>query len=189
MCQLSLRNSNPKEQQISQRVSHQLLETSAQRRRSRGNVFGVYSYRTDRLDRSSITIAPTYGLESQNWGYAGAYMQRFGLFKLTASIIDQTREKSYLSRDYLSAVAKKFQYRLPAELNDPFDRHGSHEETDSRNTCQQPGAISDSWPRPFILWQNQPPRHSHRTILEGVSAQGSRDHCNLQARQRVLTAK
>lgn len=72
-----------------------------------GNVFGVYSYRTDRLDRSSITIAPTYGLESQNWGYAGAYMQRFGLFKLTASIIDQTREKSYLSRDYFERSREK----------------------------------------------------------------------------------
>lgn len=65
-----------------------------------GMVFGIYSYRTDRLGRSNIVVAPTYGIKSQNTGYLGSYMQRFGLFKVTASIQDQVREKSYLSNSY-----------------------------------------------------------------------------------------
>jgi hypothetical protein len=72
-----------------------------------GMVFGVYSYRTDRLGRSHIVVAPTYGLESRNWGYLGSYMQRFGLFKVTASIVDQVREKSYLANDYFERSRAK----------------------------------------------------------------------------------
>lgn len=82
-----------------------------------GFVFGVYSYRTDRLGRSSIVIAPTYGIESQNWGYLGSYMQRIGLFRVTASIVDQTREKSYLSNDYFErSRAKVLDIQYPLNL-------------------------------------------------------------------------
>lgn len=72
-----------------------------------GMVFGVYSYRTDRLGRSSIVVAPTYGIESQNWGYLGTYMQRVGLFKINASIVDKVKERSYLSNDYFERVRAK----------------------------------------------------------------------------------
>lgn len=65
-----------------------------------GMVFGIYSYRTDRLGRSNIVVAPTYGIKSKNWGYLGSYMQRIGLFKITATTADRVREKSYLSNDY-----------------------------------------------------------------------------------------
>lgn len=83
-----------------------------------GAVVGVYSYRTDRLDRSNIIIAPTYGFESKNWGYTGTYMQRFGLFKVTASIVDQTREKSYLSNDYFErSRAKVLDIQYPLNLS------------------------------------------------------------------------
>ncbi len=83
-----------------------------------GAVFGVYSYRTDRLDRSNIVIAPTYGFKSKNWGYTGVYMQRFGLFKVTASIVDQTREKSYLSNEYFErSRAKVVDVEYPLSLS------------------------------------------------------------------------
>ncbi|MDD3146921.1 MAG: hypothetical protein PHD82_06430 [Candidatus Riflebacteria bacterium] len=83
-----------------------------------GAVFGIYSYRTDRLDRSNIVIAPTYGFASQNWGYTGSYMQRFGLFKLTASIVDQTRERTYLSNDYFErSRAKVLDIEYPLNLS------------------------------------------------------------------------
>ena len=83
-----------------------------------GAVFGIYSYRTDRLDRSSIVLAPTYGFASNNWGYTGTYMQRFGLFKVTGSIVDHTREKSYLSEDYFErSRAKILDIEYPLNLS------------------------------------------------------------------------
>ncbi|MDN5279065.1 MAG: hypothetical protein PWR01_3030 [Clostridiales bacterium] len=72
-----------------------------------GFVFGIYSYRTDKLDRSSIVVAPKYGFESRNWGYEAAYTQRFGLFKVRASIVDEVKEKSYLSNDYFERTRSK----------------------------------------------------------------------------------
>ena len=65
-----------------------------------GAVFGIYNYRTDKLDRSNIVVAPKYGFESENWGYEGAYVRRFGLFKVRASIVDEVKEKSYLGNNY-----------------------------------------------------------------------------------------
>jgi hypothetical protein len=72
-----------------------------------GPVFGIYNYRTDKLDRSSIVVAPKYGFESKNWGYEGAYTRRFGLFKVRASIVDEVKEKSYLGNDYFERSRSK----------------------------------------------------------------------------------
>ncbi|HNX76515.1 MAG TPA: hypothetical protein PLM07_10380 [Candidatus Rifleibacterium sp.] len=83
-----------------------------------GAVFGIYNYRTDRLDRSSIVLAPTYGFASKNWGYNSVYMQRFGLFKVTGSIIDHTRKKSYLDNDYFErSSAKVLDVAYPLNLS------------------------------------------------------------------------
>lgn len=65
-----------------------------------GAVFGIYSYRTDKLGRSNIVVAPKFGFKSKNWGYQGAYTHRFGLFKVSASIVDDVKEKSYLANNY-----------------------------------------------------------------------------------------
>jgi hypothetical protein len=83
-----------------------------------GYVFGIYSYRTDRLGRSNIVIAPQYGIESQNWGYMGSLMQRFEQFKVTASIVDTVREKSYLDQDYFEGSrAKVVDVQYPLTLS------------------------------------------------------------------------
>lgn len=83
-----------------------------------GYVFGIYSYRTDRLGRSNIVIAPQYGIESKNWGYMGSLMQRFGLFKMTASIVDTVKEKSYLDQDYFErSKAKVIDIQYPLSLS------------------------------------------------------------------------
>lgn len=72
-----------------------------------GFVFGIYNYRTDKLDRSNIVVAPKYGFESQNWGYEAAYTRRFGLLKVKTSIIDEVKEKSYLDNDYFERTREK----------------------------------------------------------------------------------
>ncbi len=72
-----------------------------------GPVFGVYNYRTDKLDRSNIVVAPKYGFESKNWGYEGAYARRFGLFRIRASIVDGVKEKSYLGNEYFERTRAK----------------------------------------------------------------------------------
>jgi len=83
-----------------------------------GYVFGIYSYRTDRLGRSNIVIAPQYGIESQNWGYIASLMQRFDQFKVTASIVDTVREKSYLDQDYFEGSrAKVLDIQYPLTLS------------------------------------------------------------------------
>ncbi|MDD2998462.1 MAG: hypothetical protein PHV05_05325, partial [Candidatus Riflebacteria bacterium] len=83
-----------------------------------GFVFGIYSYRTDRLGRSSIVVAPTYGVSSQNVGYQSVYMQRFGLFKVTASVVDQVRKKSYLATDFFErSMAKVLDVQYPLNLS------------------------------------------------------------------------
>ena len=83
-----------------------------------GYVFGIYSYRTDRLGRSNIVIAPQYGIESKNWGYMASLMQRFDQFKVTASIVDTVREKSYLDQDYFEGSrAKVVDIQYPLTLS------------------------------------------------------------------------
>ncbi len=83
-----------------------------------GPVFGVYSYRSDRLNRSNIVVAPKYGFESKNWGYEGTFMQRIGLFKLTLSINDEVSKRSYLSNEYFERTrAKIFDVKYPFNLS------------------------------------------------------------------------
>lgn len=83
----------------------------------KGFVFGIYNYRTDKLDRSSIVVAPKYGFESKNWGYEGAYTLRLGLFKLRASIVDDVKEKSYLGNEYFERNrAKVLDLQYPLDL-------------------------------------------------------------------------
>ena len=83
-----------------------------------GYVFGVYSYRTDRLGRSHIVIAPKYGIESKNWGYMAVLMQRFDLFKVTGSVIDKVKEKNYLDQDYFErSKAKAVDIQYPLTLS------------------------------------------------------------------------
>lgn len=81
-----------------------------------GLVFGVYSYRTDQLDRSSITFAPTYGYKSNNWGYEAGYMQRIGLLKVNATIKDQVRRKYYFTNEYYERDREKV-----LDFNYPFN--------------------------------------------------------------------
>ncbi|HAE38061.1 MAG TPA: hypothetical protein DCG57_05405 [Candidatus Riflebacteria bacterium] len=83
-----------------------------------GYVFGIYSYRTDRLGRSNIVIAPQYGIESKNWGYMGLIMQRFGQIKVTAKVHDTVREKTYLDQDYFErSKAKVIDVQYPLTLS------------------------------------------------------------------------
>ncbi|EKD81193.1 MAG: hypothetical protein ACD_39C01916G0002 [uncultured bacterium] len=83
-----------------------------------GYVFGIYSYRTDRLGRSNIVIAPKYGIESKNWGYMGLIMQRFEQFKVTASVVDTVKEKTYLDQDYFErSKAKVVDIQYPLTLS------------------------------------------------------------------------
>ncbi|GAB4279755.1 MAG: hypothetical protein Kow0029_23790 [Candidatus Rifleibacteriota bacterium] len=83
-----------------------------------GPVFGIYNYRTDKLGRTNIVVAPKYGFESNNWGYEGVYTQRFGLFKVEASIVDEVKKKSYLSNDYYERTrAKVLDIEYPLSLS------------------------------------------------------------------------
>lgn len=82
-----------------------------------GAVFGIYNYRTDRLGRSNIVVAPRYGFKSENWGYLALYMQRFDLLKVQASIVDAVRKKSYMSNDYFERTrAKVLDFEYPFDL-------------------------------------------------------------------------
>jgi hypothetical protein len=84
----------------------------------KGFVFGIYNYRSDKLDRSHIVVAPKYGFESKNWGYECAYSQRFDLLKVKASIVDETKEKAYLDNDYFERTrAKILDFEYPLNLS------------------------------------------------------------------------
>ncbi|MBP7636180.1 hypothetical protein KBA41_18580, partial [Candidatus Ozemobacteraceae bacterium] len=63
-------------------------------RDDQGAVFGVYSYRADRLDRNRLEFSPTYGFKSKNWGYTGNYQHRFDLFKVGVAAEDRVVRKS-----------------------------------------------------------------------------------------------
>ncbi|HQG28394.1 MAG TPA: hypothetical protein PLY73_07530, partial [Candidatus Ozemobacteraceae bacterium] len=73
-------------------------------RDDQGAVFGVYSYRADRLDRNRLEFSPTYGFKSRNWGYAGNYQHRFDLFKVGFAAEDRVVRKSYLSNSYYERI-------------------------------------------------------------------------------------
>ena len=85
---------------------------------SKGNVFGIYSYRSDRLDRSSITVAPTYGQKSHDWGYISKFMTRNDLLKTTVSFDDYTIQRNYMDTDYFERIrSKKLQFNYPLKLD------------------------------------------------------------------------
>ena len=71
---------------------------------SEGRVLGIYNYRSDRLDRSAITIAPTYGLKSNDWGYTSTFMKRFDLLKASVSLNNNTVLKGYMDTDYYEKI-------------------------------------------------------------------------------------
>ncbi len=73
-------------------------------RDDQGAVFGVYSYRADRLDRNRLEFSPTYGFKSKNWGYSGDYQHRFNLFKVGFAAEDRVVRKSYLSNSYYERI-------------------------------------------------------------------------------------
>ena len=90
---------------------------------SDGNVLGIYNYRSDRLDRSGIMIAPTYGLKSNKWGYISSFMKRQDLLKATASFNDYTVLRDYLDTDYYERIRSKrlqFDYPLKLDMNISF---------------------------------------------------------------------
>ena len=83
-----------------------------------GNVIGVYSMRTDRLGRSSIVLAPTYGLKSHKWGYTSDFMRRFDLLKVDLSFNDYTTKRSYMDNDYYERVkSNRFGFEYPLRLD------------------------------------------------------------------------
>ena len=85
---------------------------------SKGNVFGIYSYRSDRLDKSSIVVAPTYGQKSHDWGYISKFMNRHDLLKSTISFDDYTIQKSYMDTDYFERIkSRKLQFDYPLKLD------------------------------------------------------------------------
>lgn len=73
-------------------------------RDDQGAIFGVYSYRADRLDRDRLEFSPTFGFKSKNWGYTGKYQHRMNLLKINASGEDRVIRKSYLSNSYYERV-------------------------------------------------------------------------------------
>ena len=73
-------------------------------RDDQGAVFGVYSYRADRLDRDRLEFSPTFGFKSKNWGYTSNYQHRIELFKVNANAEDRVVRKSYLSNSYYERV-------------------------------------------------------------------------------------
>jgi len=73
-------------------------------RDDQGAIFGVYSYKADRLDRNRLVVSPTFGYKSRNWGYMADLMERWGLFKTGVTLQDQVIRKSYLSNSYYERV-------------------------------------------------------------------------------------
>ena len=85
---------------------------------SEGRVIGIYNYRTDRLDRSSIVVAPRYGIKSHDWGYTSNFMKRFDILKANLSFDDYTVLKSYMETDYFERIrSKKLQFEYPLRLD------------------------------------------------------------------------
>ena len=85
---------------------------------SEGRVLGIYNYRSDRLDRSGIMVAPTYGIKSHDWGYTSKFMNRYDLLKSTISFDDYTVLKSYMDTDYFERVrSKKLELEYPLKLD------------------------------------------------------------------------
>ena len=90
---------------------------------SEGKVLGIYSYRSDRLDRSGIVVAPTYGLKSNDWGYTSVFMKRFDILKASVSFDDYTVLKGYMDTDYFERNRSKrlqFDYPLKIDMNLSF---------------------------------------------------------------------
>ncbi|HEY9069765.1 MAG TPA: hypothetical protein VIV61_05875 [Candidatus Ozemobacteraceae bacterium] len=87
-------------------------------RDDQGAVFGIYSYRADRLDRDRIEFSPTYGFKSREWGYTGGYQHRFGLFRVNTAVEDRIVRKSYLSNSYYERVrSQDFSFSYPFSLS------------------------------------------------------------------------
>ncbi len=87
-------------------------------RDDQGAVFGIYSYRSDRLDRDRIEFSPTYGFKSRKWGYTGGYQHRFGLFRVNTAVEDRVIRKSYLSNSYYERVrSQDFSFGYPFSLS------------------------------------------------------------------------
>ena len=85
---------------------------------SEGRVIGFYNYRTDRLDRSSIVVAPTYGIKSHDWGYTSKFMKRFDIWRAVLSFDDGTVLKSYMDTDYFERIrSKRLQFDYPLRLD------------------------------------------------------------------------
>ncbi len=73
-------------------------------RDDQGGVLGVYSYRSDRLDRSRIVVSPTFGFKSRNWGYQALAQQRFDLFRVQWLTQDRVSKMSYRSNSYYERI-------------------------------------------------------------------------------------
>lgn len=87
-------------------------------RDSEGSTLGIYSYQSDRLDRSRLVVSPTYGLKSKNWGYVADYMHRFDLLKAGVTIEDRVIRKSYRSDSYYERVrSSDLHVRYPFALS------------------------------------------------------------------------
>ena len=85
---------------------------------SEGKVLGIYNYRSDRLDRSGIIVAPTYGLKSHDWGYTSTFMKRFDIWKASLSFNDYTLLKGYMDTDYFERNrSKRLQFDYPLKLD------------------------------------------------------------------------
>ncbi len=85
---------------------------------SEGKVLGIYNYRSDRLGRGGIMIAPTYGLKSHDWGYTSKFMNRFDMLETSVSFDDYTARKSYMETDYFERIrSKRLQFNYPLKLD------------------------------------------------------------------------
>ena len=87
-------------------------------RDSQGYVLGIYNHRTDRLGRTNIVIAPTFGLKSHDWGYTASFMKRFDMVKATIDSRDSSKKVSYMETDYYErTISHKFYLEYPLELS------------------------------------------------------------------------
>ena len=85
---------------------------------SEGRVIGFYNNRSDRLDRSGIVIAPTYGIKSHDWGYTSNFMKRYDLLKASLSFNDYTVLRGYMDTDYYERIrSKRLQFDYPLKLD------------------------------------------------------------------------